>query len=142
MAQTDVIAAARGWIGTPYRHQQSAKGAGCDCIGLVRGVWREVIGPEPERAPPYSADWGDASGAETLLLTLEKYLIPVEMIDSRPGDVIALRWRPTLVAKHCLILSDENKAIHAIQGSPVSEFWLSRTWRQKFTAAFRFPEQR
>ena len=28
------------WIGTPYRHQASLKGVGCDCLGLVRGVWR------------------------------------------------------------------------------------------------------
>ena len=33
-----VIAAARGWIGTPYLHQASLKGVGTDCLGLVRGV--------------------------------------------------------------------------------------------------------
>ena len=35
-----VVAEARMWIGTPYVHQASALGAGCDCLGLVRGVWR------------------------------------------------------------------------------------------------------
>ena len=42
-----IVAAARGWIGTPYQHQGSLRGVGCDCLGLVRGVWREVIGAEP-----------------------------------------------------------------------------------------------
>ncbi|RDD95564.1 peptidase, partial [Paracoccus pantotrophus] len=28
-----VVQAARGWIGTPYVHQGSAKGAGTDCLG-------------------------------------------------------------------------------------------------------------
>ena len=37
-----VLEAATGWIGTPYRHQASQKGVGCDCLGLVRGVWREL----------------------------------------------------------------------------------------------------
>ena len=37
-----VIAEARSWIGTPYRHQASLKGVGCDCLGLVRGVWRAL----------------------------------------------------------------------------------------------------
>jgi hypothetical protein len=45
---------ARTWIGTPYRHQASVKGVGADCLGLVRGIWREVIGPEPAVVPPYS----------------------------------------------------------------------------------------
>ena len=35
-----IVAAARGWVGTPYRHQASLKGIGADCLGLVRGVWR------------------------------------------------------------------------------------------------------
>lgn len=33
-----VVAEARDWIGTPYRHQASVKHAGCDCLGLIRGV--------------------------------------------------------------------------------------------------------
>ena len=33
-----VIAAARGWLGTPYHDQASVKSAGCDCLGLARGV--------------------------------------------------------------------------------------------------------
>lgn len=32
----DIVAAARGWIGTPYLHQASLKGVGTDCLGLVR----------------------------------------------------------------------------------------------------------
>jgi NlpC/P60 family putative phage cell wall peptidase len=43
-----VLALAGGWIGTPYRHQASLKGVGCDCLGLIRGIWRGVYGHEPE----------------------------------------------------------------------------------------------
>ena len=46
-----IVEIAHGWIGTPYRHQESCKGAGTDCLGLVRGVWRDYIGPEPEVPP-------------------------------------------------------------------------------------------
>ena len=53
-----IIAAARGWIGTPYRHQASLKGVGADCLGLVRGVWREVMGDEPEPPPRLCARLG------------------------------------------------------------------------------------
>ena len=51
-----IVAAARAWIGTPYQHQASLIHVGCDCLGLVRGVRREVNGPEPEEAPPYTPD--------------------------------------------------------------------------------------
>ena len=37
-----IIAAAKEWRGTPYHHQQSQKGVGCDCLGLVRGVYEAV----------------------------------------------------------------------------------------------------
>jgi NlpC/P60 family putative phage cell wall peptidase len=52
-APTDiVIAAARLWLGTPYVHQASVLGAGCDCLGLARGIWRDLHGPEPVTPPP------------------------------------------------------------------------------------------
>jgi NlpC/P60 family putative phage cell wall peptidase len=42
MEPEHLVTLARGWIGTPYRHQASLKGVGCDCLGLLRGVWREA----------------------------------------------------------------------------------------------------
>ena len=49
LTRTAIVEEARAWIGTPYRHQASLKGVGCDCLGLIRGVWRAVMGEEPER---------------------------------------------------------------------------------------------
>ena len=67
MSATGAAAAAeaRLWLGTPYRHQAALRGVGCDCLGLVRGVWRALIGPEPEDPPPYTPDWGEVGGYET-----------------------------------------------------------------------------
>ena len=62
-----IVAAARGWIGTPYRHQASLKGVGCDCLGLVRGVWRECAGAEPQPIAAYAPDWALSSAGEPLL---------------------------------------------------------------------------
>jgi len=59
MSGAEILRAARRWIGTPYRHQASLRGAGCDCLGLVRGVWRDVYGGEPEPVPAYSPDGGE-----------------------------------------------------------------------------------
>ena len=38
-----IVTEARRWIGTPYRHQAATRGAGTDCLGLIRGVWREPL---------------------------------------------------------------------------------------------------
>lgn len=72
-----IVAEARAWIGTPYRHQASLKGIGCDCLGLVRGVWRNCIGDEPEVPPPYASDWAEAKGDETLAAAALRHLVPV-----------------------------------------------------------------
>lgn len=66
-AAAAVVAEALSWVGTPYRHQAALKGLGCDCLGLVRGVWRALYGGELERPGPYAPDWAEAGGAETLL---------------------------------------------------------------------------
>ncbi len=44
-----LLTEARTWIGTPWHHQAAVKGAGCDCIGFVRGVAEPFIGPSPSR---------------------------------------------------------------------------------------------
>lgn len=41
--QNKIINLTRSWIGTPYHHQESVKQVGCDCLGLVRGVYEEYI---------------------------------------------------------------------------------------------------
>ena len=72
-----VIAAARAWLGTPYHDQASLRGVGCDCLGLARGVWREVVGPEPFPIPAYSRDWGEteavaADAAQARLVVIRR----------------------------------------------------------------------
>ena len=74
IAREAIITAARGWAGTPYHHQASVKGVGCDCLGLIRGLWRELLGDEPEAMPAYTRDWGDVTGSEPLLAAARRNL--------------------------------------------------------------------
>jgi NlpC/P60 family putative phage cell wall peptidase len=135
----DIVTAARGWIGTPYRHQASLKGAGCDCLGLVRGVWRECIGPEPETAPPYAPDWAEAGGRETLAEAAGRWLRPIAIEAASGGDVVLFRWRDGVAAKHAGLLSGEGRFIHAYEGTAVVESTLGPWWRRRISHAFRFP---
>jgi putative phage cell wall peptidase, NlpC/P60 family len=88
------LAEALTWRGTPYQHQASLKGAGCDCLGLVRGVWRALYGAEPETPPPYTPDWAEMRGEETLLAAAQRWLVPVAVQDAQAGDVLLFRMAP------------------------------------------------
>lgn len=139
-----VVAAARAWIGTPYRHQASVMGAGADCLGLVRGVWRTICGSEPEHVGPYTMDWSEASGDELLWRSARRHLAEVTGADMAEGEVLLFRMRDGAVAKHLGIAASRNGAasfIHAYSGHTVTESPLSEPWRRRIVARFRFPER-
>ena len=86
-------------------HQASLKGVGCDCLGLLRGIWRELHGEEPEAIPPYSPDWAEATGAETLYMALKRHASEVPLAKLSPGDIALFRMSPRGPAKHCGIVA-------------------------------------
>lgn len=134
-----VVALAEDWLGTPYRHQASLKGIGCDCLGLVRGLWREIHGPEPEQPGPYAADWAERGGGERLLEAACRHLVALEGFDqARPGDVLVFRFRPRLPAKHCGILVEHGRFIHAYEQAGVIRSALVPSWRRRVAGVFRF----
>lgn len=139
MIRSDALAEARTWIGTPYRHQASCKGAGTDCLGLIRGLWRALYGGEPVAIPPYTPDWSEPSRDEVLMRTARTLLTPVERPD--PGDVLLFRMRDKGVAKHLGVLATSETFIHAYSGHGVVESSLSAPWRRRIVGTFRFPER-
>lgn len=134
-----IVAEARSWLGTPYRHQASLKGVGADCLGLVRGVWRFVIGEEPEGAPPYTPDWAEALGEETLLSAARRHMPEVAPGQVQAGDVLLFRMALGAPAKHAAIVAGEGRILHAYWGRAVCETRLVPWWRRRIAAAFQFP---
>lgn len=129
--------AARSWIGTPYKHQHSTKGAGCDCLGLLRGVYREVVGPEPEAPPPYSPSWGEQGSTEHMLDAAHRWLEPVSSIED--ADVLIFRMRHGMMAKHCAIVISPDRMIHAdATAGKVTESLISGYWLNRIAGRFRF----
>ncbi len=135
-----IVREAREWLGTPFRHQASVKHAGCDCLGLVRGVWREVIGPEPEIPRPYTPDWADVTGDETLLNAARRHLVEAPIGSARAGDVLLFRMALGGPARHAAILIGDARVIHAYWGRSVVETRLGPWWRRRIAAAFSFPQ--
>lgn len=97
-------AAARSWLSTPYHDQASLRRVGCDCLGLARGVWRGVVGPEPFPIPPYSRDWGEAGPREVLAEGARRMMPELDPSGAGPNTMILFRMMPRAIAKHVGIL--------------------------------------
>ncbi|MBO0661841.1 peptidase P60 [Jiella sp. MQZ9-1] len=138
--RSKVLTIARSYLGTPYRHQGSTRGVGCDCLGLLRGVWRELYGAEPETPGPYAASWGLKAGDDRLLLAAGRHLRPLALGGALPGDVLLFRWRPFAPASHCAVIDEDDRIIHAYEGAAVVSTALPISWRKRIAGAFRFPE--
>ncbi|WP_102957773.1 NlpC/P60 family protein [Mangrovicella endophytica] len=138
--RASVLAIARSFIGTPYRHQGSRRGVGCDCLGLIRGVWRELYGSEPEDPGPYTPDWAESSGEDRLMAAALRHLRPVAVTEVQPGDVLLFRWSAAAVSKHCGIVDEGQRLIHAYEGSAVVSSTLASAWMRRISSAFAFPE--
>lgn len=142
MSRVNAADLARGWIGTPYVHQASAKGAGADCLGLLRGVWREMFAGEPEPVPPYTPDWSEVQRDEQLWRAARRHLLQKPVGETQRGDVILFRMRAGSVAKHLGILAQtgaDAHFIHSYSGHGVVESPLSEPWRRRIVAVFAFP---
>jgi NlpC/P60 family putative phage cell wall peptidase len=139
MRRADIVAAARAWIGTPYVHQASVKGVGADCLGLVRGVWRDTMGPEPERPPAYSSLWRVSGGMEPLRDAARRHLTEVPAAQALAGDVVLFRMQEEGQARHAAILTGGDAMVHAYSGRGVLEQTVTPWWRRRIAHAFRFP---
>lgn len=139
--QKKIVKAALSWVGTPYVHQASAKGAGSDCLGLVRGVWRELFGAEPEQVPAYSMDWSEPQQEERLWAAACRHLLDAEGDVIEPGQVLLFRMRDSSVAKHVGIATAISpcRFVHAYTGHGVVESQLSLPWARRLASRFEFP---
>ena len=141
MQRLDIVREARSWLGTPYHHQASLKGVGVDCVGLVRGIWRELTGYDPVPNPPaYSSDWHSVADRDSIIdLGKEKMLVISRDAEPSVGDVVALAMLRRSAATHVGVLTADGTMIHAAQGSGVSEVEFRGHFASKVRLAFTFP---
>lgn len=140
MTGAERAALARAFVGTPYRHQASAPGVGCDCLGLVRALWRAEFGREPMRVPPYRPDWRDSQSAPMLEQAARTLLECIDAEAAEAGDIALFRFRRDLPAKHCAVIVAPGRFVHAQERVGVVEAAFSDWWRRRAAGYFRFPE--
>lgn len=140
-----IVAVARRWIGTPYHHQASKEGVGADCLGLFRGVWRELFYREPAKIPPYTADWTATSGDDPLLNAAVGLLTQKAEQTPESGDIILFRMRADGPVKHLGVLAlGENQAptfIHSYSQRGVVESHLTGSWLRRSAGVFSIPSR-
>lgn len=136
-----VIEVARQWLGTPYHDQASVKGVGCDCAGLARGIWREIVGAEPVTLPPYSRDWGEVGKRETFASFVRPFMIEIDPADAGPSALVLFRMRREGPAKHCGVLVDDGMMVHALERRGVTMVHHDTAWQRRTAFAFLFPER-
>jgi len=139
MNRSKIVATARRWCGTPFHTRAALKGVGCDCLGLVRGIFSEVYGRDPEPVPAYAIDWAEAERSERLIDGLNRHLTPIPPAAARTGDVLVFRWREGLPATHLGVVTAASRMIHTHRRLCVCEVALVPAWRRRIAAAFSFP---
>lgn len=133
MTGADVVAAARTWAGTPYRHQASIKGVGADCIGFCGGVAVElgIPGARDWASDPDAKGYGRQPQAAALIDGCRRYLDPIQIAQAALGDVLVLRFERE--PQHFAIISQLSPmmVIHAYAAArKVTEMGIDGDWRQ------------
>lgn len=132
--RADFIAAARGWLGVPFKHQGRSR-AGVDCAGFVICLARE-LGLVP-------ADF-DINGYRrvpdgTMLEACHQTLQPAAGIDDAHVLVLRFSVQPQHVAIPVPYRHGGTALLHALQQARgVVEHRLDATWRGRIVGAYRF----
>jgi hypothetical protein len=116
-----ILAEARTWIGTPFRHQGATKAIAADCWGLVRRVGEAcgVLEIQPEALAPFSG-YPPHPSADFVRSLAEAFLLPTD--EPRAGDV-------ALLGSHMAILAEfKGRAtlIHAKGSGDGARYYASR----------------
>ena len=128
---------ALNWLGTPYRHQSSLCQVGTDCLGLVRGVYRKLVGPEPVNVPAY-LPYADHNEGELLWRASLSALAPAGA-KLEVGNVLLFRMRSGQPARHLAIAVRDTEMVHAVSGRMVARIHIHPWWQRHCVARFDFP---
>lgn len=129
----EVLAEARTWLGTPFRHQGRCRGVGVDCIGLIVGVARGLGLAVRDRA-----DYPRQPDGHSLEAALDGQLMRLRPGEIRPADVLLMRIRR--MPQHVGILAENGVILHAHSAAGrVVEMRLDERWWDRVVAGYRFP---
>jgi len=137
-----IIAEARNWIGTAYKHQGRQRTVAVDCIGLVFGVMHAC-------GMGSTLFWADFNrrhrsykrvpDGHTLHDIFSTYTPEYPKTKAQPGDVLLICMAG--MPRHTAILTERNTIIHAHSEARgcLEQPWID-TWYNDTATAFRILE--
>lgn len=141
-----IVTAARSWVGTPFMHQQSLKGVGVDCVGVILGVGRELglleISPQ-EWAPfaAYTRQPNPARMRKAMRRFLREDPTPADQLPGL-GSIGWFGWRAELPMHLAIVAEFEGRPtmIHAFEhmGKCV-ENTIDEIWRSRVDSWWQYP---
>lgn len=141
-----IVAEARAWLDTRWRHQAGTKGVGCDCVGLLRGVGINtgIVPADWQSIPGVSQflGYGRTPFKGTLERGCEMFLTRITEQEAGPGDVVVMKFGGE--GHHMAILADYYlgglSLIHAYASArKVTESRLDDQLRARISGWYRFP---
>lgn len=129
-----IVLIAREWIGTPFHHQGRVKGQGCDCIGLIIGVFAEIGAPAGEVD---IADYSMIPDGKFLQQKLSEYLEQVSFSKIVAGDILLFRFDKN--PQHLAFYSGDGTIIHSyLSARKVVENQLDELWMERLVGCYRY----
>jgi NlpC/P60 family putative phage cell wall peptidase len=137
--RAEIVAEAKTWIGTPWRHQQSTKGVGADCArGLIVGVARELGLPEAaafETCPEFRG-YGREPDPKMVLAACLRFLDPATEL--LPGNILYLRVPKVTQPMHFALVVDPGWMIHALLDREVMLQRMNDACRSRVVRIFSY----
>ncbi|AIF51998.1 NlpC/P60 family protein [Pelosinus sp. UFO1] len=142
MNRDEIIKTARSWIGTKWQHQQSLKGVACDCIGFVRGIYKEITGISIADNVDYPQTAFYYCREEKMYPEIQKHLKEISVREVKPGDILTFAMKEKFPDHHLGIVSYDGFFIHACGDfgiGKVIETRMDENWQKRIRHAFQFP---
>lgn len=135
---------ARTWVGTPYQHQQSLKGIAVDCIGLIRGVARNVGLDDPfssGNAREYEG-YSRMPNAMLLIQACDEFMNRIKQSEATLGDVLLFNFIDRGIGdpQHFGLVSQTYPVqymIHSLAPFRVVEHVIDGNWRKRIIGAYK-----
>ena len=133
--KTEIVAEAKTWIGTPFKHQGRVKGLGVDCVGLIIGVAHFFKLTDFDYV-----NYSHTPDGFLMRQLLDQHLYSIPIPEAKAGDIVLMRFEAQ--PQHVGILSDYG-IIHAYaQVRRCVEHRLDQHWRSRIVGAYAYPDMK
>jgi len=127
----------------PYQHRGLSRN-GCDCFGLLVGIWREMGYFKKYVLKYYPPDWNLHAGAGNQVIEeLSLYGVQVKKNEIKRGDIAILFFGKC--PAHCgIIVSDKLMMVHSLSTKRCCTYGIlnNSMWSRRWQTTFRMDENK